>query len=92
MYEPWGVFFLQVRSEAFKASTAFIAHLDSAPMRNKFVDMIPLMLAVSVFTNMDIMICSLHLHVLTPLNTPCSNRDTSSGPNSTEACTYHPLK
>ena len=39
--------FLQVHSEAFKASTAFIAHLDSAPMRNKFVDMIPLMLAVS---------------------------------------------
>ena len=63
------MFFLQVRSEAFKASTAFIAHLDSAPMRNKFVDMIPLMLAVSVCTNIDI-ICSLHLHVLTLLNTP----------------------
>ena len=41
------VSFLQVHSEAFKASTAFIAHLDSAPMRKKFVDMIPLMLAVS---------------------------------------------
>lgn len=38
---------VQVQSEAFKATVAFITHLDTAQLRSRFTDMLPLLLAVS---------------------------------------------
>ena len=38
---------VQVQMEAFKATVAFITQLESAQLRGKFIDMIPLLLAVS---------------------------------------------
>ncbi|CAI8000480.1 Importin-5 [Geodia barretti] len=36
----------EVQSEAFKATVAFITHLDSAQLRSRFIDMLPLLLAI----------------------------------------------
>jgi hypothetical protein len=37
---------VQVQSEAFKATVAFITHLDTAQLRSRFTDMLPLLLAI----------------------------------------------
>jgi hypothetical protein len=36
----------EVQSEAFKATVAFITHLDTAQLRSRFTDMLPLLLAI----------------------------------------------
>ena len=67
------VFPCQVQSEAFKATVAFITHLDSAQLRSRFIDMLPLLLAVSSQLSLthnsfhyipQYFVCSIELRIL----------------------------